>query len=556
MKVKTYIGLLSAGSLGGAILVGIFGWWMLASINQSTKELEEESKNSGASSSEYQDIQAFLATTRGVFEALEIYPDKFEGVFGVAKDRLMMSKEGLVLISQKYSSNYPEEVISPIERDLLFLEQSINEMGKLAVVGQLNSAKGRVSNGMYRDTHKSLSQRLDQLEAQAAEYLWNAQESMKKKLQSLQDQETSNSILFFTASALYLGLVCVLAFITYKSFASPIRKLESAAIASIDHNQPFNLKESGPDEIRSVTKKLQGLIMGLESTVNERTADLRKSNAQLKQEITQRKELETQLVHAQKMEAVGQLASGIAHEINSPSQFANDNILFLKDATDGFIKKLDQSPDAPSDDDINFFKENAPEAVEQAAEGISRITTIVKSMKNFAYRDAQSAKRPNDLNQAIRSTTVVATNEWKYHAELDLQLQENIPMVPCNIGEINQVVLNLIVNGAHAIRDRFKERTKGNLVVSSRHYPDHDCVIIAIADNGGGIPQEVQTRIFEPFFTTKEVGVGTGQGLAIAHNVIVKSHGGQIWFDSKDGQGTTFYIKLPMTQPESSSESG
>ena len=528
----------------------------MASVNQSTKELEEESKNSGASSSEYQDIQAFLATTRGVFEALEIYPDKFQGVFGVAKDRLMMSKEGLVLISQKYSSNYPKEVISPIERDLLFLEQSINEMGKLAVVGQLNSAKGRVSNGMYRDTHKSLSQRLDQLEAQSAEYLWHAQDSMKKKLQSLQDQETSNSILFFTASALYLGLVGFLAFITYKSFASPIRKLESAAIASIDHNQPFNLKESGPDEIRSVTKKLQGLIMGLESTVNERTADLRKSNAQLKQEITQRKELETQLVHAQKMEAVGQLASGIAHEINSPSQFANDNILFLKDATDSFIKKLDQSPDAPSDDDINFFKENAPEAVEQAAEGISRITTIVKSMKNFAYRDAQSAKRPNDLNQAIRSTTVVATNEWKYHAELDLQLQENIPMVPCNIGEINQVVLNLIVNGAHAIRDRFKEGTKGNLVVSSRHYPDHDCVIIAIADNGGGIPQEVQTRIFEPFFTTKEVGVGTGQGLATAHNVIVKSHGGQIWFDSKDGQGTTFYIKLPMTQPESSSESG
>jgi len=296
--------------------------------------------------------------------------------------------------------------------------------------------------------------------------------------------------------------------------------------------------------------------MGLESTVDERTADLKKSNAQLKQEITQRKELETQLVHAQKMEAVGQLASGIAHEINSPSQFANDNILFLKDATDGFIKKLDNSAEAPSDDDINFFKENAPEAVEQAAEGITRITTIVKSMKNFAYRDAQSAKRPNDLNQAIRSTTVVATNEWKYHAELDLQLQENIPLVPCNIGEINQVVLNLIVNGAHAIRDRFKDGTKGNLVVSSRHYPDHNCVIIAIADNGGGIPQEVQTRIFEPFFTTKEVGVGTGQGLAIAHNVIVKSHGGQIWFDSKDGQGTTFYIKLPMTQPESTSETG
>jgi len=556
VKVKTYIGLLSAGSLGGAILVGIFGWWMLASVNQSTKELEEESKNSGASSSEYQDIQAFLATTRGVFEALEIYPDRYQGVFGVAKDRLILSKEGLIRISQKYFLNYPEEVLNPIEQDLLVLEEAINKLSQLSVSAQLGSFKSHLAADAYQDAHKSLSQKLDQLEAQAAQYLWKAQESMKKKLASLQEEESLNSILFFTASALYLGLVGFLAIITYKSFASPIRKLEAAAIASIDHNKPFNLKESGPKEIRSVTKRLQGLIIGLEDTVTKRTAALKKTNDQLKLEITQRKELETQLVHAQKMEAVGQLASGIAHEINSPSQFANDNILFLKDATDGFIKKLDQSPDAPSDDDINFFKENAPEAVEQAAEGISRITTIVKSMKNFAYRDAQSAKRPNDLNQAIRSTTVVATNEWKYHAELDLQLQEGIPMVPCNIGEINQVVLNLIVNGAHAIRDRFKEGTKGNLVVSSRHYPDHDCVIIAIADNGGGIPQEVQTRIFEPFFTTKEVGVGTGQGLAIAHNVIVKSHGGQIWFDSKDGQGTTFYIKLPMTQPESTSETG
>lgn len=556
MKVKTYIGLLSAGSLGGAILVGIFGWWMLASVNQSTKELEEESRNSGASSSEYQDIQAFLATTRGVFEALEIYPDRYQGVFGVAKDRLILSKEGLIRISQKYFLNYPEEVLNPIEQDLLVLEEAINKLSQLSVSAQLGSFKSHLAADAYQDAHKSLSQKLDQLEAQAAQYLWKAQESMKKKLASLQEEESLNSILFFTASALYLGLVGFLAIITYKSFASPIRKLEAAAIASIDHNKPFNLKESGPKEIRSVTKRLQGLIIGLEDTVTKRTAALKKTNDQLKLEITQRKELETQLVHAQKMEAVGQLASGIAHEINSPSQFANDNILFLKDATDGFIKKLDQSPDAPSDDDINFFKENAPEAVEQAAEGISRITTIVKSMKNFAYRDAQSAKRPNDLNQAIRSTTVVATNEWKYHAELDLQLQEGIPMVPCNIGEINQVVLNLIVNGAHAIRDRFKEGTKGNLVVSSRHYPDHDCVIIAIADNGGGIPQEVQTRIFEPFFTTKEVGVGTGQGLAIAHNVIVKSHGGQIWFDSKDGQGTTFYIKLPMTQPESTSETG
>ena len=378
--------------------------------------------------------------------------------------------------------------------------------------------------------------------------MWQSKQSFDQKLSTLRDEESANQILFFIVSILYLVLVGVLALVTYKSFASPIRKLEFAAKNSIDHNKPFTLRESGPYEIRSVTKRLQGLIIGLESTVNRRTAALQKSNTQLTQEIQQRKELETQLVHAQKMEAVGQLASGIAHEINSPSQFANDNILFLRDATDGFIKKLNQAPDGPDDSEIEFFKENASEAVEQAAEGISRITTIVKSMKNFAYRDAESEKRNNDLNQAIRSTVVVATNEWKYHAELDLHLQEDLPLVPCNIGEINQVVLNLIVNGAHAIRDRIVDGQKGNIVVSTKHYPDAQCVVIAIADNGGGIPAKVQTRIFEPFFTTKEVGVGTGQGLAIAHNVIVKSHQGQIWFDSKEGIGTTFYIKLPMIQ--------
>ena len=159
MKVKTYIGLLSAGSLGGAILVGLFGWWMLTSINQSTKELEKESKNSGASSSEYQDIQAFLASTRAIFEALEIYPDNYQGVFGVAKDRLSMSKEALILISQKYFSNYPEEIVIPIERDLIILEESIIKMTKLAVIGQLSSTKGRTAKEMYSDAHKSLSQR-------------------------------------------------------------------------------------------------------------------------------------------------------------------------------------------------------------------------------------------------------------------------------------------------------------------------------------------------------------------------------------------------------------
>ena len=549
MKVKSYIGLLSSGSLGGALVVGLFGWWMLSGINQSNRELEEESRNSGSSSGEYLDIQSFLSATRGCFEAFEIYPPNFSGIYGVVRDRLVQSKEGLNLISSKYSQNYSEDFLRPFSSGIKELEDAVVRMEKAAVQKTGNAASEiQSARNAFQESRETLSKLLNELESEAEQRKWKSQESLQQKLNTLREEESVNTILFFLASGMYLVLVGILAFITYKSFASPIRKLEAAAKNSIDHNKPFNLSESGPYEIRSVTKRLRGLINGLESRVKKRTAALQKSNERLQLEMQQRKELETQLVHAQKMEAVGQLASGIAHEINSPSQFANDNILFLKDATDGFIKKLNQSPDAPDDGDIDFFKENAPEAVEQAAEGISRITTIVKSMKNFAYRDAESAKRNNDLNQAIRSTVVVATNEWKYHAQLDLNLQEDLPLVPCNVGEINQVVLNLIVNGAHAIRDRISDGQKGNIVVSTRHYPDAGCVIIAIADNGGGIPPKVQARIFEPFFTTKEVGVGTGQGLAIAHNVIVKSHQGQIWFDSKEGIGTTFYIKLPMEQ--------
>ena len=395
---------------------------------------------------------------------------------------------------------------------------------------------------------EELDRGLNVLEQEAEKFLGNSRNSLRAKALELELKKESDLLILIISSVFYFILVAILAFITHKSFASPIRKLEFAAKNAIDYNHPFTLKETGPYEVRSLIKRLQGLILGLESTVKKRTSSLQAKTIQLQNEMNQRKELETQLVHAQKMEAVGQLASGIAHEINSPSQFANDNILFLKDAVDGFISKLRGEATAPDLKELQFLAENAPEAVEQAKEGISRITTIVKSMKNFAYRDASSEKKPNDLNQAIRSTSVVATNEWKYHAEMELNLDETLPMVPCNIGEINQVVLNLIVNGAHAIRDRFEDGQKGTLIVMTRHYPEKNRVIISITDNGGGIPQDVQARIFEPFFTTKEVGVGTGQGLAIAHNVIVKSHGGQIWFESKPGEGTIFYISLLMSQ--------
>ena len=550
MKVRSYIILLTIGSLAGAFSIAGFGWFAFQGLNSATEELESESRKTGISSDEFGDVNAFLETTRRIFESMDIYPENYTGLFSVVLDDLVLAKEGLNILAEKYYKNYSEDLLQGIAKEIKEVEKNILEMQQDGIATNVQVARegNNPVNSDYNKARESLSQNLNILENDSKTNLAVANKALQSKWEDLESIKEVTSISLIIAVVLYLAFVFTLAFLTYKSFALPVANLEEAARRSIEKQQPFVLGESGPLEIRSLTKRLQGLIIGLESTVKNRTAKLQEKTNQLKLEIQQRKELETQLVHAQKMEAVGQLASGIAHEINSPSQFANDNILFLKEAVEGFIAKLDNTENAPDEKELSFLKGNASEAAEQAKEGISRITTIVKSMKNFAYRDAESAKKPNDLNQAIETTIVVATNEWKYHAEIKKELDENLPMVPCNIGEINQVVLNLIVNGAHAIRDRDEASVKGEIKISTKHYPSDDCVVISITDNGGGIPQQVQERIFEPFFTTKEVGVGTGQGLAIAHNVVVKSHNGQIWFQSVENQGTTFFIKLPMTQ--------
>ena len=558
MKVRTYIALLSVGSLLGASLLIGLGWWGFASLSSATRELEKETQRTGELSVEYKDVEAFLSTTRNIMVSMEVYPENYEGLFGVTRDELREAEIQLNVIASKYGQNYSEKELKHLVEDLaevkgavLKLEEFAQQLGKLKDNQKPPAdfwVKRNKAKSQYEEIRDELKKSVNNLEILSEQFRQKSEQEVLAKWKDLKSREETNGFFLLLGVLLYLGLISFLGFSTYRSFASPIRRLEMAAVDSIDHNKPFLLAESGPYEIRSLTRRLQGLIIGLEETVERRTAELKERTIQLQEEIRQRMELETQLVHAQKMEAVGQLASGIAHEINSPSQFANDNILFLKDAVEGFIAEIDRAENAPDEKEMDFLKENAPQAVEQAKEGIGRITTIVKSMKNFAYRDATSEKKPNDLNQAIRSTAVVATNEWKYHAELEMNLDETLPMVPCNIGEINQVVLNLIVNGAHAIRDRFEDGQKGTLIVATNHYPEKDCVVISITDNGGGIPEDVQARIFEPFFTTKEVGVGTGQGLAIAHNVVVKSHGGQIWFDSKPGEGTTFYISLLMTQ--------
>jgi signal transduction histidine kinase len=276
---------------------------------------------------------------------------------------------------------------------------------------------------------------------------------------------------------------------------------------------------------------------------------------------------------SQKLEAVGRLAAGVAHEINTPIQFVGDSLHFVRDAVIDIGQVLDgyaalhravtdgaDGHDAAAgvnrlveDLDFAYTLENVPGAIERSLEGLDRVATIVRSMKQFAHPD-RSEMTEVDLNEAILTTLTIARSEYKYVADVETDLGE-LPRVSCHIGEINQAVLNIVVNGAHAIADVI-DGTEGRGVIAVRTRRDGDAAVISIRDTGGGIPDSVRDRIFEPFFTTKEVGRGTGQGLAIARSVVVEKHGGDLTFETVAGEGTTFTIRLPIEQRAARSSLG
>lgn len=282
----------------------------------------------------------------------------------------------------------------------------------------------------------------------------------------------------------------------------------------------------------------------------------------LKEDITEKRALESQLRHAQKMEGIGQLAAGIAHEINTPTQFVMDNLTFLSDSWKSAHDLLEQYRSAARDAasllpaevagrlneaeqscDLDFINDEVPRAIEQSLDGSRRVAKIVRAMKEFSHPDS-AEKTATDLNRAIESTITVARNEWKYVSEVVKEFDDRLPSVVCYPGDINQVVLNLLVNAAHAIKEKVKDSEKGTITVRTRMVAES--VEIAVSDTGSGIPEGIRNRIFDPFFTTKEVGKGTGQGLALAYTVVVKKHGGKIWFETEVGKGTTFFITLPV----------
>jgi PAS domain S-box-containing protein len=277
-------------------------------------------------------------------------------------------------------------------------------------------------------------------------------------------------------------------------------------------------------------------------------------------DIADRKTLERKLNIAQKLESIGQLASGIAHEINTPIQYVGDSIHFVKEALGdlfeliGLYEKGAGTPaeadggiaEFKDDMDYEFVVEEMPKACDRALEGVKRVASIVQAMKNFSHHGEEEAKLV-DINKAIENTVMVTRNEWKYAADIETDLAPELPMVHCFPGGINQVLLNIIINAGHAIADSEKDGERGNIAISTR--PDGEFVEIRIADSGCGIPKENLIKVFDPFFTTKEVGKGTGQGLAIVHDIVVEKHGGTIDIDSEVGVGTTFTIRLPVAGP-------
>jgi PAS domain S-box-containing protein len=326
------------------------------------------------------------------------------------------------------------------------------------------------------------------------------------------------------------------------------KTLDAGATQTFENNTP------GPD----------GETMWFDSHIAPVTVDGRIVGAVLvSQDVTERKRAQAELLAGRHMALLGTLAAGVAHEINTPIQFIGDSIQFLRQSCAEMLalfekvqslrqsaahgqplaEAIAEAEQAEQAADLPYLRENMPEAFERCIDGLNRVATIVRSLKEFAH-PASGQMGLVDLNRVVQNTLTIATNEYKYVARLETDFGD-LPPVTCYAGEIGQAVLNIVVNAAHAIADVVKDSDKKGLI-SVRTQQQGQSVLITISDTGTGIPEQVRARIFDPFFTTKEVGRGSGQGLAIAWSTVTKAHGGELTFDTKPNEGTTFYLRIPI----------
>ncbi len=314
-------------------------------------------------------------------------------------------------------------------------------------------------------------------------------------------------------------------------------------------------------------------LQSLENLVEARTASLVEANRHLQTEIETRERIEVELRLAQKLESIGHLAAGIAHEINTPTQFVGDNMRFLQeafqemqkiiqaidrelqrrqDSTEG-RKLADSLTGLLSKTELEYFYQEIPKALNDSLGGIQRIAEIVRAMKEFSHPGVKD-EQPTNINALIENAVTVSRNEWKYSADLNVYLDPTLPLISCYPGELSQVILNMIVNAVHAIESVSSgDLTKGRITIATKIIDEE--IEVTIADTGGGIPEHIQGKIYDPFFTTKEVGKGTGQGLAIARSLIVEKLHGSVNFQTELGKGTTFFLRIPVHSLSKSSAS-
>lgn len=285
-------------------------------------------------------------------------------------------------------------------------------------------------------------------------------------------------------------------------------------------------------------------------------------------DLSEYKKIEAELMHVSKMESIGRLAEGLAHEINTPAQFVGSNLEFIHDSIEdiftaftrlegevedltkidpGVAKLIEKRLNGiTAEADLEYLRQELPKALNESRGGVNRVAQLVQAMKEFSH-SASAEMVATDLNAALQTTLMVSGAQWKPVTDIEVDLSEDLPMVFCDVGELNQVFLNLIVNSVQSIQKKRQESDhEGPGVVKISSYRENSNAVFVFEDNGTGIEESLQEKIFDPFFTTREVGSGSGQGLYITQNIVCQKHKGTITFDSRIGEGTTFYVRLPI----------
>ena len=398
---------------------------------------------------------------------------------------------------------------------------------------------------------------------------------LKREMDSLGQRTTQlNTILDTAASAIITidknGVILsfnhaaerIFGFTLKEIVGENVNKLMPRTVAELHDSYLRRYVESQESHVLGKRRELEAKRKNGESfpillRVNPMTIDGELFFSGVIDDISETKTLQTQLVQAQKLEAIGQLASGVAHEINTPIQYIGDNLSALSDNFSEIIafqnelrellggnQGLGDEFDALCDrHDLEFILEDSPKAIKQAQDGVKRVAEIVKAMKTFSHIESSQGKQLINLNEALNSALTISRNNYKYVAEIETDFSPDVELVECYASELNQVFLNMIINATHAIEE--KHSGMGLIRLVTRKL-ENDYIEILIADNGAGIPEVVQEKVFNLFFTTKAVGKGTGQGLSLAHNIIVEKHQGKLFFESTVGVGTTFHIQLPI----------